>query len=228
MQYPIIDLITDAYINNGWTGLDLTYGKNLMPFNEISNNTWATDWMNPVIVPRFSDFISSLEDGQYTISFDFEVYDVFSSFTSETAIATTGRIAVNPGHYTNRGYDITRQQALENYSNHSVITFYKTASINNFYAYGLGRNTATEGAPNGALGRARFYNIQIEKGITETPYEPYHVPYTDIANRLKLPLVHYFPHPVIDALISAADGQHTEEEKDVLRHYLTPLGIGGI
>ena len=50
----------------------------------------------------------------------------------------------------------------------------------------------------------------------------------EISKRLKLPLSHYFPHPVIDALISAADGQHTEEEKEILRHYLTPLGIGGI
>lgn len=50
----------------------------------------------------------------------------------------------------------------------------------------------------------------------------------DISNRLKLPLPHYFPHAVIDALISASDGQQTEEENEILRHYLTPLGIGGI
>ena len=50
----------------------------------------------------------------------------------------------------------------------------------------------------------------------------------NFSHRLKLPLLHYFPHPVIDAIISAADGQHTEEEKEILRHYLAPLGIGGI
>lgn len=72
------------------------------------------------------------------------------------------------------------------------------------------------------------FNWQIERGANVTPYEPYAPPTTDIANRLKLPLPYYFPHPVIDALISAADGQHTDEEKEILRHYLTPLGIGGI
>ena len=50
----------------------------------------------------------------------------------------------------------------------------------------------------------------------------------EIAHRLKLPLPRYFPHPVIDALISASDGQHMDEEKEILRHYLKPLGIGGI
>lgn len=50
----------------------------------------------------------------------------------------------------------------------------------------------------------------------------------DISHRLKLQLPHYFPHPVIDALISASDGQQTEKENEILRHYLTPLEIGGI
>lgn len=50
----------------------------------------------------------------------------------------------------------------------------------------------------------------------------------DIARRLKLPLSHYFPHPVIDALQRAAAGTQTADDTEVLRHYLTPLGIGGI
>ena len=77
-------------------------------------------------------------------------------------------------------------------------------------------------------GTVQIKNIQIEKGTQPTPYEPWVPGHTDIDKRLKLPMSHYFPHPVIDAIISAADGQHTEEEKEILRHYLTPLGIGGI
>ena len=50
----------------------------------------------------------------------------------------------------------------------------------------------------------------------------------DIAHRLKLPLPHYFPHPVIDALQRAAAGNQTADDTEILRHYLTPLGIGGI
>ena len=50
----------------------------------------------------------------------------------------------------------------------------------------------------------------------------------DIAHRLKLPLPHYFPHPVIDALQRAAAGTQTADDTEILQHYLTPLGIGGI
>ena len=49
-----------------------------------------------------------------------------------------------------------------------------------------------------------------------------------ISHRLKLPLPHYFPHPVIDALQRAAAGTQTADDTEILRNYLTPLGIGGI
>lgn len=69
---------------------------------------------------------------------------------------------------------------------------------------------------------------QVELGTEVTPYEPYVPPTTDITHRLKLPLPHYFPHPVIDALQRAAAGTQTADDTEILRHYLTPLGIGGI
>lgn len=50
----------------------------------------------------------------------------------------------------------------------------------------------------------------------------------EITSILKLPLPHYFPHPVIDALQQAAAGTQTSDDTEILRHYLTPLGIGGI
>lgn len=42
MQYPIIDLITSAYINNGWTGLDISTGKNLFNPNSLDHS-----WISP-------------------------------------------------------------------------------------------------------------------------------------------------------------------------------------
>lgn len=228
MQYPIIDNLINAYLKNGWTGLELTYGKNLIPFSNKDNITWATDWINPVNFPGFSDFINTLDNGQYTFSCDFEVYEVLSIFTSETATARAGNVVIHPGNYSNYGYEITRQQALENYSNNIVVTFTKSGLIEHFYSYGLGRDFDTDGAPKGQLGKARFYNMQIEKGTQATPYEPYAPPTTDIKNRMKLPVIHYFPHPVIDALQRAAAGTQTADDTEILRHYLTPLGIGGI
>ena len=56
-------------------------------------------------------------------------------------------------------------------------------------------------------------SIMLEYGNTVTPYEPY-APTTDIFSRTRLPLIRYFPHPVIDALISASDGQQTEKENE--------------
>lgn len=52
--------------------------------------------------------------------------------------------------------------------------------------------------------------------------------YLITSNKLKLPMIHYFPHPVIDALQRAAAGTQTADDTEILRHYLTPLGIGGI
>lgn len=51
---------------------------------------------------------------------------------------------------------------------------------------------------------------------------------SDIARKLRLPMIKYFPHPVIDALQRASTGTQTADDTEVLRHYLTPLGIGGI
>ena len=65
---------------------------------------------------------------------------------------------------------------------------------------------------------------------TDNSYDPF-VPFkstSDFPNRLKLPLLHYFPHPVIDALERAAAGTQTADDTEILKHYLTPLGIGGI
>ena len=49
----------------------------------------------------------------------------------------------------------------------------------------------------------------------------------DISHLLKLPINKY-PHSLITALQRAAAGTQTADDTEILRHYLTPLGIGGI
>ena len=49
---------------------------------------------------------------------------------------------------------------------------------------------------------------------------------SDFVYRLSLPIMKCYP--LVDALIRAGSGDQTAEDTEILRHYLTPLGIGGI
>lgn len=203
MQYPIIDNLIYAYQRNGWTGLELTYGKNLFNTNFV-HGIWASGifYSHESSSSRYIttlDKIHVFPNTDYTISFNinrqisyyvFGLYNINGEFI-EQIISYNGTVQT-----TDLAYFVTINVLLV--------------------------DTIT------SITQIEISNVQLEKGTQVTPYEPYEPPTTDIASRLKLPLPHYFPHPVINALISAADGQHTEEEKEVLRHYLTPLGIGGI
>ena len=209
MQYPIIDNLIYAYQRNGWTGLNLIYGKNL--YNETA-------------YPMLPDYIIAGNTGQI------------------------GPSSIG-GCATSRYIDISNLRGKTITLNHSPggmvpgFAFYRGSLDDYSFISGISNNNTTQqGDPwtitipnNPDIAYMRFSSnntyigqIQIELGTEATPYEPYAPPTTDIKNRMKLPMIHYFPHPVIDAIISAADGQHTEEEKEILRHYLTPLGIGGI
>ena len=84
---------------------------------------------------------------------------------------------------------------------------------------------------NGVIER----DYQLELGNIATAYEPYfsitfpQLSADDIAHRLKLPMLKYYPHAVIEALQTVKNGETlTYEQYVVLKHYLTPLGIGGI
>ena len=181
MQYPIIDLITDAYLNNGWTGLDVSIGKNMLdPLYRTVTTQNIRYYRNEPLL---------LESGTYTLS---------------CSNAANG-LYVNDSD----GSIFTKY-------NSTFLTFTLTESklvdFNFYFA---------NGADPTAL-------CQLEVGSVATPYEPYSEPKNDFPNRLKLPLPHYFPYPVIDALQRAAAGTQTADDTEILRHYLTPLGIGGI
>ena len=69
MQYPIIDLITSAYINNGWTGLDV---KPINIWDEtwekggLSTSTGETEFSITSI--RSADFIPCIPNINYYLS----------------------------------------------------------------------------------------------------------------------------------------------------------------
>lgn len=203
MQYPIIDLITDAYLNNGWTGLDISTGKNLLDIQKSeSGGIDASGNLLPGNqLWRSTDFIDVESSTSYVFS------TVYSGLTLTLRIY----------YYDENHVYLTR---VEGYAPSLLFT---TPLNCKFIKWSLRRSNAdiTRGYVNDG-------DFQIEQGTQATPYEPYGVAKNDFPNRLKLPLPHYFPHPVIDALQRAAAGTQTADDTEILRHYLTPLGIGGI
>lgn len=181
MQYPIIDLITSAYINNGWTGLDIIEGKNLLnpDYEEISTINIRYYRNSPIL----------LNAGTYTLSCNIQANGLYVN-SENTSIFTK---------YSTTFLTFTLDEPTE-------------VSFNFYFRDGVSPDTV----------------FQLESGNTVTPYEPYLEPKNDFPHRLKIPLLYYFPHPVIDALKRASDGTMNDNDKQILRHYLTPLGIGGI
>ena len=210
MQYPIIDLITSAYLNNGWTGLNVSTGKNLLEFASSETytvNAYYTGYA--VDNERLSPF-QLVVNQTYTLSFD--------AFTTSEPFD----ISIGAG---NGGYSRTIAQKLNQMNGRVFVTFTPNEtdlSNGNILAIRPIRyNSITNFTSS-------INNVMLELGSVPTEYEPYGMAFNDFPHRLKLPLILYFPHPVIDALTRASNGTLTDNDKQILRHYLTPLGIGGI
>lgn len=206
MQYPIIDTIYQAYINNGWTGLDISTGKNLL---DPDFNAYTSTFYYYII----NDVVPENEVARFTFSDKDTSVDVtgcYIGFVHENLANVVNPInynwAINNGNITTNPTNVS--------ANDSSIL------CRNVFIY-----PNTPETFNKLFSR---YNIMVELGTVATQYEPYKSPKTDIFSRLKLPLPHYFPHAVIDALQRAAAGTQTADDTEILRHYLTPLGIGGI
>ena len=196
MQYPIIDNLIYAYLRNGWTGLNVTEGKNLFDYQTMIDET-NYGWLR--------------DDGRIVTNEPWRLTNYIPIYNNTLTLSPTmGNLPSIVLYDENKNY-ITGKA----YLTAPIITIESDVPVS-FCRFSINPETMP------------IDEIQLEYGSEATPYEPYAPPTTDIKDRLKLPMIHYFPHPVIDALISAADGQHTEEEKEILRHYLTPLGIGGI
>ena len=199
MQYPIIDLITDAYINNGWTGLDISTGKNLAYIEYIGR---CPSVSNGQFVDSPAAYTSNYIDVSESLSYTITLYD-------NTEYLGSCYIFV---------YDENNNFLSYSYFN-SRTPYVLNVASNVHYIY-LRFDRSNPSSP--------ISTIQVEKGSISTPYEPYRTVKNDFPNRLKLPLPHYFPHPVIDALQRAAASTQTADDTEILQHYLTPLGIGGI
>ena len=167
----------------GWTGCEVQRtGKNLLSVNTIEDVSWANDLITTQTTEHnISKIINSLDVGTYTISYTATVTSVNTQkYTSTTAKAIMGNmtiIASNGDHFRNNRVEINLEQALNHYSITNDLTIDVTANnkgkFTHCYIYGLGRDAATEGAPNGPLGLGEYSNLQLELGSTPTPYEPY-------------------------------------------------------
>ena len=199
MQYPIIDLIAQAYLNNGWTGLDISTGKNLLDIN--SSEQGGIDANGNLVsgsnLWRSTNYISVESNTEYS----------FSSIT----------------YFTLRVYYYTDDYSFLYRDSSGYNTLIFTTPLNcKYIKLSLYRSTEI------TFSDVEDGELQIELGNVRTEYEPYGSSANDFPNRLKLPLPHYFPHPVIDSLKRASEGTMTNKDREILTHYLTPLGIGGI
>ena len=238
MQYPIIDNLIYAYLKNGWTGLDIPETITYEPI-QLGSGDPSPDNIRPIL-PATTLNIGGV---------DIPVY-------GGTLDVTTGVLTIDKLYITlwtgawgyNSTYGVFVDQGVQ-YAENPVI-------ISNIYPYG-GVWNAMPNKSIGYIFTRRIAIkdnsfttvnelinfLQVNNAVAVVPcYENQIITYQltpaelasaigiedDISHRLKLPLPHYFPHPVIDALQRAASGTQTADDTEILRHYLTPLGIGGI
>lgn len=275
MQYPIINLISDAYINNGWTGLKsasiLPGGYTELDYIESS----GTQYIDTGIFPNgntkveMSAYIMERRSGNNQIYnargnnkyFGFSDYNnrmnlyygsTWTNMNKVTDIPYTlyvnqagdmWSININENQYNRNGRSISfiSDYSMYIFGANSVGNIYEPIQKMRLYYFRIWEDGATlsrnfipcKRNSDNAVGlydtvTNTFFNNSGTGSFIQGNEIVSGIDVIDFVLRLKLPLPHYFPHSVIDALISAADGQYTEEEKEILRHYLTPLGIGGI
>lgn len=205
MQYPIIDLISDAYLKNGWTGFE---NKNRMV--EIEQSTVSE-------TAAIGSKYETMKLSGYS-----------NRCRTKYLIPINGTITIS-----GQNIQIAILQFDQNMSYLGSSTFISwkslptTQSLNSNCNYIALLFRTSSNAPIDPEQVANS-NVQVEIGESATAYiKPVDIS-KEFAVRLKLPLPDYFPHPVIDALQHAAAGTQTADDTEILRHYLTPLGIGGI
>ena len=247
MQYPIIDNLIYAYLRNNWTGLDIPETININYYQEGSGDPSPTNIrpiypgavfdISGVDTPVYGGVLDTVNK-QLILNYNFiEISDA-----SDFVIYTSG-----VGNTVFRKNVLPSGTAIESNQVSNLFKFFPTAlepSIpnSNSFVLGISGNLYIQTSNIGTVEEldAFLSNNPLIIVYPLNTVQSYIIDQSEIAkylngnimndikNRMKLPMIHYFLHPVIDAIISAADGQYTEEEKEILRHYLTPLGIGGI
>lgn len=209
MRYPIIDNLIYPYLRNGWTGLEL---------NPV--NIWD-EVINVGALTPSGDIDTSLPN-RLTTSFIPVAPNTTYLFHSTTSYK--GRSAIYDSNKTLITYFADFPPAPTSVSDNGNFS-YTIPSNGYFIRWTFSPYYTPPYQNNVSVNYPSTYTGYISQEQTENSINDFK---NDISHSFKLPLQHYFPHSVIDALISAADGQQTAEETEILRHYLTPLGIGGI
>lgn len=220
MEYPIIDTLTDAYIRNGWTGLEVKTGKNIFTCYDgqvIESNGVRLE------LNGHSVNISGTATANFNVNLTFGTGQPAGSLLENNeyytwSAFTDGIISSDLRFYGGYLGTSTRQTTMITLQNSATLLVPETGIYNDRVWISIHTGDIYDGT---------LY-IQTEKGRTATPFEPYGPPSTDMFSRTRLPLIRYIPHPVIDSLQRAAAGTMTADDVQVLRHYLTKFGIGNI
>ena len=160
-------------------------GENLSTTAGLNNVRWATAYGDLLNV------LNKLLPGTYVLDFTFTLERFFSEYTSDTAECFAFKINIRFNDGTNciqnNGEVITKAQKLplvKKITKTFVITPQNKGRVKTAYFYACGRDSATDGAPNGALGEGKISNVTITLGTTAPNT---YTPYTGQTNTLTLP-----------------------------------------
>lgn len=178
-------------------------GENLSTTAGFDSIGWATKYEDLLNV------LNKLLPGTYVLDLTFTLKNFFSTYTSDTAESNAFRLNVRFDDGTpcivTDGEQITKAENLPStrkITKTFVITPQNKGRVATAYMYACGRDEATDGAPNGALGVGSISNVTITLGATApTNYTPY----TGQTNTLTLPETVYGGE--VDAV--TGDGQET-------------------
>ena len=247
MEYPIIDIIVSAYLNNGWSGLDIPDSVQINAKQEGSGTPSPTN-VRPILpgaifninnedVPVYGGILDT-HTGTVTINKSFLTISSGANFgkTASSASTTVFRKSsvISSGITTESG-QLSNLFQLNPYA-HSA----HTERANTFVLGSSGnlfiQTDSTVTDVTGLNSLLTAHPMQIVYPIT-TP-STISIDRSDIHNyidpevlenvHMKFPLPIMKCYPVLSALQKAAAGTQTADDTEILRHYLTPLGIGGI
>lgn len=150
-------------------------GENLSTTAGMDNVRWATSYTDLL------NALNRLLPGTYVLDLTFTLEGFLSVYTSDTAEADSFRILsrfANGDECVNVGATkITKAAKLpltKRITKTFVVSPQNKGRVVSAYFYACGRNIATEGAPNGALGYGKVSNVSITPGTTApTTYTPY-------------------------------------------------------
>lgn len=150
-------------------------GENLSTTAGMDNVRWATSYTDLL------NALNRLLPGTYVLDLTFTLEGFLSVYTSDTAEADSFRILsrfANGDECVNvDATKITKAAKLpltKRITKTFVVSPQNKGRVVSAYFYACGRNIATEGAPNGALGYGKVSNVSITPGTTApTTYTPY-------------------------------------------------------